>query len=58
MSREQIRKQPKSAAPEQPELSAARLVLETEANALLLMADELDGAFVEAIDVLAGFQDG
>ncbi len=38
---------------ELPELIAARRVLEIEANALLSMAEGLDGAFIAALDVLA-----
>ncbi|MCK9991669.1 MAG: arabinose-5-phosphate isomerase [Alphaproteobacteria bacterium] len=35
-----------------PELAAARRVLETGANALLAMAENLDGAFIAALDIL------
>ncbi|CAM9680442.1 unnamed protein product [Phaeothamnion confervicola] len=43
----------KSAAGAAPELAAARRVLETGANALLMMAANLDGAFIAALDILS-----
>ena len=37
----------------QPELAAARRVLETGANALRAMAENLDGGFIAALDILS-----
>lgn len=56
MSVEKIAPDPATPSAAPAELAAARRVLETGARALLAMADNLDGAFIAALDLLQNVQ--